>query len=359
MRIDVMMPAFEAARTVRTAVESLLAQTHADLRIIAVNDGSTDVTGAILDSMAARDGRVTVLHQDNGGIVGARNAALALATSPYITQLDADDVSEPDHVARLVAHLATHPSCVMVSGAARHVDLEGRPLGTVARFAAPDRADAAWIPSREPLCMPFAMWRRSAIEAVGGYRETGVGEDVDLAWRLMALGDVTNLPDIVGSYRVHDSATGTSLTNGRFLAVCTQLIAVSARRRSAGTADLAFTRAGMARVRAGESLAGMCDVARAGLSQGEAASFPPAVAAKMLQWLEGRARLPDPDDVAFIRRAFAATTGLAAENRGELKRLYSVLAARLSRATRWRDAMALTPPAFAGVALARAVLGRC
>lgn len=359
MRIDIMMPAFDAARTVRTAVESLLAQTYADLRVIAVDDGSTDGTGTILQAMAARDGRVTVVHQDNRGIVGARNAALALATSPYVTQLDADDVSEPDHVIRLIAHLASHPGCVMVSGAARHVDAEGRPLGTVARFAAPDLADAAWVPSREPLCMPFAMWRRSALDAIGGYRETGVGEDVDLAWRLMALGDVTNIPDIVGSYRVHDSATGTSLANGRFLAVCTQMIAVSARRRSAGVADLAFTRAGTARVRSGESLARMCGMAQAGLSQDEAASFAPAVAAKMLQWLEGRARLPDPDDVAFIRRAFAGTTGLPAENRGELKRLYSVLAARLMRAKQWRYGMALTPPAFAGVALARTVLGRC
>ena len=359
MRVDVMMPAFNAVGTVEVAVTSLLGQTHADLRIIAVDDGSTDGTGAILNALASRDARVTVAHQENHGIVGARNAALALATSDYVTQLDADDISEPDHVARLAAHLAAHPDCVMVSGAARHIGADGRALGPVVRFGPPGRADAAWVPSREPLCLPFAMWRRSALDAARGYRETGLGSDVDLAWRLMALGDVTNLPDVVGSYRLHDSATGTSLANGRFLAVCTQLIAVSARRRALGADDLAFTRATTARVRAADSLAGMCVAARAGLSEAEAAFLEIAVAAKMLQWLEGRGRLPEAEDVAFIRRAFGGTAGLSAENRGELKRLYSVLAARLMRAGMWRKAAALTPPPIAGVALARTMLGRC
>ena len=103
----------------------------------------------------------------------------------------------------------------------------------------------------------------------------------------------------------------------------------------------------------------MVALASADLSRDESAFLEVAVAAKMLQWLEWRRFLPSLDDISFIRRAFARTRQLQPDNRMELKRLYSVLAARLARAGRWRSGAALAPPEYAGVVLARAVLGRC
>lgn len=236
-------------------------------------------------------------------------------------------------------------------------------MGTFARFPPPVEADAAWVPAREPSVMPFSMWRRSALERIGGYRPTGLASDTDLAWRLLALGDVTILDDVVGSYRVHDSATGASIENGRVQAVCSQLIAVSARRRERGLVDIEFAtdRNWMARLRAAGSLGRMLAVAviTAELSGEEILFMEVAVAAKMLQWFEWRRFLPESEDVVFIRRAYALTGRLQRYNQKELKRLYTVAAARLLRAKHLRNAAILTPPRFTGSALARTMLGRC
>lgn len=80
-QIDVMMPAYNAARTIGAAVASLQRQTHADLRIIVVDDGSSDGTATVLDEITREDGRIVVLRQENQGIVGARNTALAATAS--------------------------------------------------------------------------------------------------------------------------------------------------------------------------------------------------------------------------------------------------------------------------------------
>ena len=86
--VDVIMPVYNAERYLRRAVESVLATPGA--RLILVDDGSTDASGAICDTYAA-DSRVTVLHQANRGASAARNAGLAAAKAEYVAFLDADD----------------------------------------------------------------------------------------------------------------------------------------------------------------------------------------------------------------------------------------------------------------------------
>lgn len=358
MRIDVMMPAFNAARTIGAAIGSLQRQTHADLRILVVDDGSSDETPAVVAGLARRDGRILATRQENRGIVGARNAALALAETRFVAQLDADDLSEPDHIARLADHLDRHPGCVAVSGAARQINAEGRPLGAVSRFGPPAAADAALTPAREPVMMPFCLWRREALEAVGGYREVGIGEDCDLAWRLLGLGDATNIDAIVGSHRMHDSATGTALANGRSFAVCTQLVALSADRRRRGRPDLGFDAPGSARLRAAPTLDAMLETRGADLDGDEIAPLRMRVAAKLLQWCEWRGRLPEPHDVAFVRRAFARGPELPAAAGREVRRLRAVIGARLLRRGQVARATALLPGRLIPEACARTALGR-
>lgn len=79
-RISVIVPAYNIAPYLGRCLDSLLAQTHVDLEIIVVDDGSKDGTGAILEAYAEREGRIIPVHQKNGGVTSARFAGLKLAT---------------------------------------------------------------------------------------------------------------------------------------------------------------------------------------------------------------------------------------------------------------------------------------
>lgn len=93
--ISVITPAFNAARFLPQQLASVASQTFTDREHVVVNDGSTDATAAILDSAAAADPRLRVIHQANAGAHAARNAALAAARGRYVAFLDADDLWLP------------------------------------------------------------------------------------------------------------------------------------------------------------------------------------------------------------------------------------------------------------------------
>lgn len=89
--ITVIVPVYNAKNTVARCVETILAQRYSDFELILVDDGSTDGTYDLLDSLAASDDRVKVFHKANGGVSSARNVGLDHAKGDYITFADADD----------------------------------------------------------------------------------------------------------------------------------------------------------------------------------------------------------------------------------------------------------------------------
>ena len=94
--ISLIIPAYNAANYLSECLESVIHQTLQNIEIICVDDGSTDDTLDVLNQYAAQDNRIKVIHQENKGLAGARNAALEKATGTYIQCLDADDYLEPD-----------------------------------------------------------------------------------------------------------------------------------------------------------------------------------------------------------------------------------------------------------------------
>lgn len=102
MKLSVIIPVYKVEATLDRCVESVLAQQCEGMEVVLVDDGSPDASPALCDRWAARDGRVRVVHQTNGGLSDARNAGLAVATGELVTFVDSDDFLAPDTYAPLL-----------------------------------------------------------------------------------------------------------------------------------------------------------------------------------------------------------------------------------------------------------------
>jgi glycosyltransferase involved in cell wall biosynthesis len=358
---DVIIPARNAAATLPQAIASVLSQTETNLRLIVVDDGSDDETPAIVRDFASRDARVTLLSQSGQGISAAMNAGIAAGAAAFIARLDADDIAAPDRIARQLRYLRDNPQVVAVSGAHLEIGADGKPTGRSHDPAMEFTIDAKCAPAAEPpLTQPFFMVRREAILATGGYRPFPVSEDSDLYWRLSEQGRLANMPDILGSYRVHTgSISASSVLNGRLMALCSQLAALSAQRRAARQADIAL--AVLPRWRDAGRIAPMMAraVADTGVNAAEKPWLRVATAGKLMELAGYRPYELDESDCAFIADALdAGFPGLSAENRADLVRMRTATAARLLRGGQLRCAMRLAPAGLIPQTLLRAATGR-
>lgn len=100
--VSVVVPVYNVEGYIARCIESILAQTHRNLELILVNDGSADQSGAICDAYAERDGRITVIHQKNAGVSKARNVGIECAKGEYLFFVDSDDWVEPNHIENLL-----------------------------------------------------------------------------------------------------------------------------------------------------------------------------------------------------------------------------------------------------------------
>lgn len=101
--LSVIVPVYNTAPWLRRCLDSICGQTYRNLEIICVNDGSTDNSAEILAEYAARDARIKVIHQENGGLSAARNTALEHATGEWVTGVDSDDYITQDIFAKALA----------------------------------------------------------------------------------------------------------------------------------------------------------------------------------------------------------------------------------------------------------------
>lgn len=113
--VSIIVPVYNAERTVRRCIESILSQEYSDFELLLVNDGSTDHSGAICEEYAARDSRVQVFHKENTGVSATRNLALDRAAGTYLQFLDSDDWITPDATKSLVRAMENGPCDMVVS----------------------------------------------------------------------------------------------------------------------------------------------------------------------------------------------------------------------------------------------------
>lgn len=96
LKVSVIIPVYNTAEYLPECLESVLNQSLKELEIICVNDGSTDDSPRILDEYAMKDGRIRVIHKENGGLVAARKTGVLAAKGPYVAFVDSDDWIEAD-----------------------------------------------------------------------------------------------------------------------------------------------------------------------------------------------------------------------------------------------------------------------
>lgn len=138
--VSVVMPAYNAQRTLPASIASALAQDHRDLELIVVDDCSSDGTWELVQQAARGDARIRpIRHARNGGVAAARNTAIAAAGGRYISFLDSDDRWLAGKLSAQVAHMQASGARICYS-AYRRVDGDGNVLGVVTPPASLDRA---------------------------------------------------------------------------------------------------------------------------------------------------------------------------------------------------------------------------
>lgn len=116
--ISVIVPVYNLEKELPRCLDSILAQTHQNLQILVIDDGSTDRSPAIIDSYAQKDPRVTPIHQPNGGLVAARERGISLARGQYVGFVDGDDTIEADMYRHLLKNAVTYDADISHCGVA-------------------------------------------------------------------------------------------------------------------------------------------------------------------------------------------------------------------------------------------------
>lgn len=114
--ISVIVPIYKVENYLRQCIDSILRQTHKNLEIILVDDGSPDGCPAICDEYEKKDDRIKVIHKENGGLSDARNAGLEIATGEYIGFVDSDDWIMPDMYEYLLQGILGYQSEISYCG---------------------------------------------------------------------------------------------------------------------------------------------------------------------------------------------------------------------------------------------------
>jgi glycosyltransferase involved in cell wall biosynthesis len=188
--VSILLPVYNAASDLPQAVNSLLNQAYRDFEVIAIDDGSTDGSGELLDKYARTDPRIRVFHQENAGALGkVLNRAAELAQGKYLARQDADDASDPSRLENQIKYLEAHHNTGLCGTWVWFIDTN---LGPLFSLELPD--DHALLShyltrGMNPFVHGSLMLRAEVFHKTGGYRGS-YAEDFDL-WLRMS--EVTRL----------------------------------------------------------------------------------------------------------------------------------------------------------------------
>ena len=207
--VSVMMPAYNAAAYIESAIDSLLNQTYAHWELIVIDDGSIDSTPALVKRYT--DPRIRMYQKQNGGEASARNAALEHLSGEYVAFLDTDDLFSPHHLQATVEHLQSNRSMGGVYTDGHYIDEQGHVLERLSDrrrgpyqgfiFEQVVRSSDVFGP---PVCM--VLRRKPILDHQFSYDESiGLGMDWDFITRFSGKNHFGYVDQITCSYRIHQS----------------------------------------------------------------------------------------------------------------------------------------------------------
>jgi len=218
--VSVIMPAYNAAKTIAASIESVLAQTYTNWELIIVNDGSTDDTVRVI-APYLRDSRVKLINLErNQGLPAARNLGAERASGDYIAFLDADDLWLPAKLEKQLKYHQSHPEYFI-----SHTDFEAfTSRGTIRRpwrkiLVPTGRKKGRMLPVlyyQNVIGVLTALVKKRVFEEVKGFdARLWTGEDQDLWIRIAERGyEFGYIDEVLARYRV--SATGLSRATGKY-----------------------------------------------------------------------------------------------------------------------------------------------
>jgi glycosyltransferase involved in cell wall biosynthesis len=198
--ISCLMASHNAAGTIAASVRSVLRQTHRELELIIVDDGSTDETQRVLSEFA--DPRVVVIKEQQRGASAARNRALAQARGEFVAVIDADDIWRPQKLELQLQALERRADAAVAYGWTDVVDPDLNLLYPDERVDFEGRVFEDLLRSNFIWCGSNSLTRRKALDAVGGFDETlQAAEDWELHTRLAARHAFVAVAEVVVWYR--------------------------------------------------------------------------------------------------------------------------------------------------------------
>jgi glycosyltransferase involved in cell wall biosynthesis len=203
-RVSVVIPAYNAQRTLAQTLESVIVQTMSDLEVIVVDDGSTDATAVTVEGFS--DPRVKLVRRENGGVGAARNTGIAQAHGEWVAFLDADDMWVPQKLERQLTLMHESPGSLASQAGAylvdddlnrlaiRHCVPDPEPLLAFLRFQNLPAAASSWIVNRELL------------SSIGGFdTELLRIEDWEFSIRLARFAKPLCIDEPLTLYRYHET----------------------------------------------------------------------------------------------------------------------------------------------------------
>jgi glycosyltransferase involved in cell wall biosynthesis len=208
--ISVLMPVYNAERYVGEAVESILNQSFTDFEFIIINDGSTDRSLQILQHYAQQDDRIHLVSRENRGLVNTLNEGLALARTPLLARMDADDVAYPERFSVQKEFLDRNPNHLLIGSRVLIIDDDGDAICEMgSHFKHNDIVEGLLSRQGQLIYHPSVMFRTKAVLDLGSYRNKYPHvEDLDLFLRISEKGQIENFNSVLLKYREHFEKIG-------------------------------------------------------------------------------------------------------------------------------------------------------